>query len=94
LPALIQRKELRPQRFIVDDMFETMLKRKWGWWNWWVYDSAGKVVMSGREGSRPMARYKAARALFQLLLTNSRLCDLRESKPKKIRSRTQSKQRR
>jgi hypothetical protein len=94
LPALIQRKELRLQRFIVADMFETMLKRKWGWWNWWVYDSAGKVMMSGREATRPMARYKAARALFQLLLTNSRLCDLRELKPKQIRPRTQSRQRR
>jgi hypothetical protein len=75
-------------------MFETVLKRKWGWWNWAVCDAAGKVMMSGREATRPMARYKAARALFQLLLTNSRLCDLREVKPKRVGSKTKSKQRR
>jgi hypothetical protein len=75
-------------------MFETMLKRKWGWWDWTVHDSAGNVVMSGREASRPMARYKAARALFQLLLTSSRLRDLRELKPTQVRSGTQSRQRR
>jgi len=60
-------------------MYEMMIERRWGRWSWSVCDSGGKVIATGREKSRSAARYKAARALFELLLT-SRLCDLQESK--------------
>ena len=66
-------------------MYEMNLNRKWGWWEWRVSDRSGKVAMFGREFSRPAARYKAARALFELLLTRSRLCDLDELKRKQHR---------
>jgi hypothetical protein len=66
-------------------MYEMNLNRKWGWWEWRVSDRSGKVAMFGREFSRPAARYKAARALFGLLLTTSRLCDLEELKRKQRR---------
>ena len=58
-------------------MYEIMLERKWGRWKWSVCDSGGKVIVVGRENSRTAARYKAARALFELLLS-SRPCDLHE----------------
>ena len=61
----------------VAQMYEMMLERKWGRWQWRVCDSAGKAIVVGREKSREAARYKAARALFELLLS-SRLCDLHE----------------
>jgi hypothetical protein len=44
-----------------------------------VCDLSGKVVAFGREISRSTARYKAARALFQLLLATSCGLDLREN---------------
>jgi hypothetical protein len=36
-------------------------------WEWRVFDSSGKAVMSGWENSRWAARYHGARALFLLL---------------------------
>jgi hypothetical protein len=66
-------------------MYEMNLNRKWGRWEWKVSDRSGKVVMFGREISRPAARHKAARALFELLLTTSKLCDLQELKRKQRR---------
>jgi hypothetical protein len=66
-------------------MYEMNLNRKWGRWEWKVSDRSGKVIMFGREISRSVARYKAARALFELLLTTSRLCDLQEPKRKQRR---------
>jgi hypothetical protein len=60
-------------------MYEMMLKRRWGRWDWQVCDSAGQPVAVGRELTRSEARFKAARALFELLLS-TRLCDLEELK--------------
>ena len=50
-------------------MYEMMISRKWGRWEWSVHDSGGNSIVVGREFSRPAARYKAARALFDLLLS-------------------------
>ena len=50
-------------------MFEMVISPKRGRWEWMVCDRTGKVIVSGRELSRSKARYQAARALFQLLLT-------------------------
>ena len=66
-------------------MYEMKLNRKWGWWQWSVNDRSGKVATFGRESSRRAARYEAARALFQLLLTTSTLCDLKEAKRRQRR---------
>jgi hypothetical protein len=56
-------------------MYEMTISRRWARWEWSVCDSTGKAIVTGWEMSRPAARYKAARALFELLLS-SRLCDL------------------
>jgi len=61
-------------------MYEPTVKRRWRGWEWSVCDHSRNEIASGRESSRPAARYQAARALFQLLLTNSRLCDLMETR--------------
>jgi len=65
-------------------MYEMTISRRWGRWEWRVCDSTGKAVATGREKSRPAARYKAARSLFELLLS-TRLCDLEEAKRKERR---------
>jgi hypothetical protein len=38
-------------------------------WKWRVYNLAGETLMSGRERTRPAARYQAYRAIFLLLAT-------------------------
>jgi len=38
-------------------------------WKWRVCDYTGRVLMQGREKSRPAARYRGERALFLLLLS-------------------------
>lgn len=68
-----------------DAMYEMTLNRKWVWWEWRVCDADGKVLLSGREVSRPEARFRAARALFQLLLTTTELCDVEEVRRKQWR---------
>lgn len=55
-------------------MFEMVLKRRGrSRWQWQVRDRAGKAIMQGIEDSRPAAKYRGERALFQLLLTASRV---------------------
>jgi hypothetical protein len=63
-------------------MYDMKLNRKWHWWEWTVSDRSGKVAMFEREISHRAARYKAERALFQQLLTTSRLFGLEELKRK------------
>jgi hypothetical protein len=54
-------------------MFElTTRKRGRTRWEWRVCDSTGRAIMQGWQTSRAAARYKAARALFLLLLAPSR----------------------
>ena len=49
-------------------MFEVVLtKRGRSRWDWRVLDPSGKVVMGGREYSRPEVKYQGERALFLLL---------------------------
>lgn len=49
--------------------FESSISRRRRTWRWIILDSAGSILMSGEERSRPEAQYKAARATLQLLLT-------------------------
>lgn len=48
-------------------VFEVTLSKRRRKWNWSVCTNEGTVVMQGYEGTRSAARYKARRALFQLL---------------------------
>jgi hypothetical protein len=36
-------------------------------WEWRVHDQHGRLLMSGRERTRPAARYQGYRSLFMLL---------------------------
>jgi hypothetical protein len=55
-------------------MFEMVFKRRGrSRWQWQVCDRTGKAIMQGFEDSRPAAKYRGERALFQLLLTASRV---------------------
>jgi hypothetical protein len=65
-------------------MYEMKLERKWGRWAWSVRDSSGKALVVGRARSRSAARYWAARALFDLLLSSC-VCDSQEAKRKERR---------
>jgi len=47
--------------------FDVDVQRKRRRWEWLIRTSAGECLLYGRERSRAEARYKAARALFQLL---------------------------
>jgi len=48
--------------------FEVSLKKRSRAWRWCVYTNGGRVVMQGSERRRIVAKYKADRALFLLLL--------------------------
>jgi len=50
-------------------VFELLVKKRGRIWRWSVCTTEGAVVMDGSESSRPAAKYKAARALFLLLLS-------------------------
>ena len=49
----------------------TIVKRRRSW-QWLVHDRSGMLIMSGRERSRPAARYQGYRALFMLLSVGRR----------------------
>ena len=46
-------------------------------WEWQVRDEDGRVLMGGRERTRPAARYQSYRILFMLLANSWRLDDVR-----------------
>jgi hypothetical protein len=49
-------------------IFETLLQKRGRTWRWSVCTAEGEVVMLGAERRRTAARYRANRALFQMLL--------------------------
>ena len=49
-------------------VFEAMLKKRGRLWRWSIYTAEGLVVIQGAESRRSAVRYKANRALFQMLL--------------------------
>jgi hypothetical protein len=49
----------------------TVTKRRRSW-EWRVTDESGRPIMSGRERSRPAARYQGYRTLFMLLAIGQR----------------------
>ena len=66
-------------------MYEMQISRKRIGWEWKVSDLSGTVMVAGREMSRGMARYKAAHALFQLLLQTVSICSRAVSKRRQRR---------
>jgi hypothetical protein len=52
-------------------LFEVVVKKRGRGWRWRVCTSAGVVVIQGFESIRAAAKYKADRAVFQLLLSAS-----------------------
>jgi len=66
-------------------MYEMKISRKRFGWEWRVSDLSGTVVVAGRELSRGLARYKAAHALFQLLLKTVSLCNRADLKRRQRR---------
>lgn len=61
-------------------MYEMKISRKRTGWEWRVSDLTGRVEVAGREISRGTAKYKAAHALFQLLLKTVSIRDRVELK--------------
>ena len=49
-------------------LFEAVLKKRGRLWKWSVCTAEGRVVMQGADSRRTLARYKANRALFLMLL--------------------------
>jgi hypothetical protein len=52
-------------------VFEHSISHRRRSWQWSVTDHLGNLVLAGREPSLAAARYAAARAIFQMLLTAS-----------------------
>ena len=50
-------------------LFDCKIRRRGRTWRWRVVSEWDEAVMHGTETSRPAAQYKAARAMFQLMLT-------------------------
>ena len=61
-----------PQRQL--PVFEVLLEKRGRVWTWRVCTAEGQLVMRGVERRRPSARYKANRALFQMLLCAPYAC--------------------
>jgi hypothetical protein len=63
---------LQAGRFMAVDkfsLFDSAVIRRGRLWRWAISDQSGNLAMVGAERSKTEARYKATRALFQLLLT-------------------------
>lgn len=54
-----------------------VLKRRRNW-EWQVREQNGRLIMTGRERSRPAARYQGYRALFMLLSIGQRAASARK----------------
>jgi hypothetical protein len=62
-----------------DPMLEFVIVKRRRNFCWQVRDQSGKIFASGREKSRPAARYRAYRALFLSLSTGWKATDLQPS---------------
>ena len=60
-------------------MMEVIVTRRRRSWEWRVHDHNGAPIMSGRERTRPAARYQGYRNLFMLLAIGRRPTALRNS---------------
>ncbi|MBA4037850.1 MAG: hypothetical protein C0480_24960 [Bradyrhizobium sp.] len=53
-------------------MMEVIVAKRRRSWEWRLQDQNGKTIMSGRERTRPAARYQGYRSLFMLLAIGRR----------------------
>jgi len=60
-------------------MMEVFVSRRRRSWEWRLHDQNGAPIMSGRERTRPAARYQAYRNLFMLLAIGRRSTTIRNS---------------
>ena len=66
-------------------MMEVIVTRRRRSWEWRLQDQNGTPIMSGRERTRPAARYQAYRNLFMLLAIGRRSTELRSSAGRRTR---------
>ena len=75
-------------------VFETHLRKRGRRWTWYLCTADGRLLIQSSEASRPAARYRANRALFQMLLGagagSVRLCESDKSRRRLGRSRSDS----
>ena len=69
----------RPLAVLRAAMLEFVIFKRRRNFCWQVRDQTGKMVATGRESSRPAARYRAYRALFLVLSTGWKATDLQPS---------------
>jgi hypothetical protein len=69
LPAIENDKLDRDRRHrpSLPDMMHVMVIKRRRNWEWRIHDQAGRLMMRGRERTRPAARYQGYRNLFMLL---------------------------
>jgi hypothetical protein len=60
-------------------MLEFVVIKRRRSWDWLLHDQSGKIVASGREKTRPAARYHAYRALFLVIAAGWKTTDLQRS---------------
>jgi len=60
-------------------MMEVTVSKRRRSWEWRVHDQNGALITSGRERSRPAARYQGYRSLFMLLANGRRPTVIRNS---------------
>ena len=53
-------------------MMEVIVSKRRRSWEWRVHDQRGALIVSGRERTRPAARYQGYRSLFMLLAIGRR----------------------
>lgn len=58
---------IRRHRPSLPDMMHVMVIKRRRNWEWRLHDESGRLMMRGRERSRPAARYQGYRNLFMLL---------------------------
>ena len=56
-------------------MTEVSVVRRRRGWEWQLRDQNGRLIMAGRERTRPAARYQGYRAFFLLLANSWRVSD-------------------
>jgi hypothetical protein len=66
----------RPAPVFRAEMLEFVIFKRRRNFCWQVRDQNGKTVATGREKTRPAARYRAYRALFLVLATGWKTTDL------------------
>jgi len=70
---------ISPHPVLRAPMLEFIVIKRRRSWDWLLHDQNGKIVTSGREKTRPAARYHAYRALFLVIAAGWKTSDLQRS---------------